>query len=843
MAHDAGSVLSVDLGTSNTVAVLHLPGWSPRLVEVDGASAMPSAVFAAADGRLVAGREAVRLARTAPARYEPNPKRRIDEGQLLLGDAVVPVAAALGAVLGKVAAEVSRQLGGTLPGQVRLTHPAKWGAVRCEVLLEAARLAGFHTDVRLIPEPVAAAAHFVSATGRVLAPGQALAVYDLGAGTFDVAVVGAGPQGLSVLAESGLPDVGGLDIDQALLDHLGGQVAGRDEAAWQRLLTPRSAEDRRAALVLREDVRVAKEVLSEHPQTEVALPEPFGSELVTRAELESLIRPGLRRTVELLGTTTRGAGAEVGWLTAVYLVGGSSRIPLVATLMAEELGIVPTALDQPETAVALGAHQVGLAALAPVTQPVEQAAPPRVVPYPPVQPVQPVQPGKGTFRRRIAVLSALSIVVIAAVVAVLVLKPWQATSTALPSSTVEGPNGKGGFHWSLTSEEAGFSEGLWATPEHVVFGHWKGLTAYDVKSGKELWSWQVPEGNYLCNMSQTVAGLIGAFTYGPKGVQGEEQCRNLQTISVRTGELNWAKPVSLAAEGYGGWLGKLGGASLSISDTVVTAAYAGPKSQAEHSTDLIWVDTETGERLGQTDAGTEPVYLGCRLTGHAQAQRDSVVAIAMCTDSAPKLLTWRKNGGGWGLSETLDGCGEISNLTSSAFMHPGRDGQLLIGCFTASTLQRVYHVVSDGLSATSIDLNGKAVSAIGDGESTGRPPENVLLDNRDVYLPRGDRDTSNGVVVTTTGRSWEYTVRDATDVRLMAAHNEAVTLLVVQPGPAALYTVTGPNQVREAPKLPSEVADKLPGAKQTVRVGDHLVCAFSGLEPGSPVIGVVPLAG
>ncbi|MFC4853298.1 Hsp70 family protein [Actinophytocola glycyrrhizae] len=345
------NVLSVDLGTSNTVAVLSALDRPPRVVEVEGASTMPSAVFAAEDGTLVVGREADRRARLTPARYEPNPKRRVDDGSLLLGDSVVPVTVALGAVLGKVTAEVGRQLNGARPEEVRLTHPAQWGAARRNILVTAARQAGLGNP-RLVPEPVAAAAHFAAVTGS--AGHQPLAVYDLGAGTFDVAVVG----GPTVLAEGGLTDLGGLDVDQALLDHIGRQVSVRDPGSWQRLLRPESTADRRTARALREDVRAAKESLSEHPQTEVPLPEPFGDVLVTRAELEALIRPGLLRSVAVLAATVEAAGTSLRELAGIYLVGGSSRIPLVATLIAERLRVVPVNLDQPETAVALGAHHV-----------------------------------------------------------------------------------------------------------------------------------------------------------------------------------------------------------------------------------------------------------------------------------------------------------------------------------------------------------------------------------------------------------------------------------------------------------------------------------------------------
>ena len=306
------NVLSVDLGTSNTVAVLSAHGRPPRVVDVDGASMMPSAVFAAEDGNLVVGRDAERRARLDPARFEPNPKRRVDEGTLLLGDQVVPVTDALAGVLRRVIEETSRQLGGKKPDEVRLTHPAQWGPVRRNVLLSAARQAGMGSNLVLVPEPVAAAAHFASFPGQTLVPGQALAVYDLGAGTFDVAIVGATQNGFVVLAEAGLPDLGGLDVDQALLEHVGRQVSIRDPGRWQSLLRPVSTGDRRAQRALREDVKAAKESLSRHPQTEVPLPEPFEDVLVTRVELEALIRPGMLRSVELLAGTIRSTGMSPG---------------------------------------------------------------------------------------------------------------------------------------------------------------------------------------------------------------------------------------------------------------------------------------------------------------------------------------------------------------------------------------------------------------------------------------------------------------------------------------------------------------------------------------------------
>lgn len=398
-------VLSVDLGTSNTAAVLSAHGRPPRVVEVDGSATMPSSVFADEDGNLIVGRDADRRARLDPSRFEPNPKRRVDEGSLLLGDNVVAVTDALAAVLRRVHEETKRQLGGANADEVRLTHPAQWGPVRRNVLLAAARLAGMGPNLALVPEPVAAAAHFASLSTQSLAAGQALAVYDLGAGTFDVAVVGATQHGFAVLAEGGLPDLGGLDVDQALLEHVGRHVSFRDPHRWQHMLRPESTADRRTQRALREDVKEAKEALSRYPQTEVPMPEPFDDVLVTRGELEALVRPSLLRSVEVLAGTIRSAGTTPDALAGIYLVGGASRIPLVATLIGEQLRVVPTSLDQPETAVALGAHHVPQEGLSMRTHDLggvvgggssgRHPVPPGVAPGQPGQPGQPVPPGPG----------------------------------------------------------------------------------------------------------------------------------------------------------------------------------------------------------------------------------------------------------------------------------------------------------------------------------------------------------------------------------------------------------------------------------------------------------------
>ncbi|MFB9906673.1 Hsp70 family protein [Allokutzneria oryzae] len=349
--------LSVDFGTSNTVAAVRTaPGLPPRLLSVDGWPVLPSAVWLAPDGNLVVGRDAERQARLDPSRYEPNPKRRIDDVEVLLGDRVIPVVELIAAVLRRVADEARRQLGGE-PDRVVLTHPADWRLIRCNTLRAAARAAGWSGPVQLLAEPVAAAAHF-SQNGAVVEPGQALVVYDLGGGTTDTTVVQRiGQDGWQVLAEAGLSDVGGADFDQALTEHVRATV-DRDHPLWTEIRRPGTAAARRAARTLADDLRAGKEALSRYPQTDIPLPDPLPDAHVTRAELEALVRPGIERTVSLLSSTIAASGLERSRLAGIYLVGGGTRMPLVAQVISERLGVLPVAVESPESTVAVGALSI-----------------------------------------------------------------------------------------------------------------------------------------------------------------------------------------------------------------------------------------------------------------------------------------------------------------------------------------------------------------------------------------------------------------------------------------------------------------------------------------------------
>jgi type VII secretion-associated protein (TIGR03931 family) len=343
--------VAVDFGTSSTCVAVSAHGREPQVVVFDGQPLVPSAVFAAADGTLFVGQEAERQAAVDPARYEPHPKRRVDEGELLLGSTVLPVVDVVRAVLTRAVGEARRVGGGAPVDLLVLTHPADWGTVRTRVLLQAAR--GLGRQLVLVPEPVAAAV-FHSASHSV-PDGAALAVLDLGGGTVDASVVARTGKSFRVLSAKGDPSFGGADVDQALLEHVGSLVAAKDPEAWRQLVEGREMADRRKRRVLRQDVRGAKETLSRHAYTDVPMPPPFPDAHVTRSDLEQLITSPLSRAAALVGAAVRDAGLAPQQLAGVFLVGGSSRIPLVARLVHEHTRVVPTSIDQPETVVARGA--------------------------------------------------------------------------------------------------------------------------------------------------------------------------------------------------------------------------------------------------------------------------------------------------------------------------------------------------------------------------------------------------------------------------------------------------------------------------------------------------------
>jgi actin-like ATPase involved in cell morphogenesis len=349
------SVLGVDLGTTWTAAAGGRAGASEPIALDDHGAAMPS-VVALVDGTFLAGSRAVRAAAADPTCAAREFKRRFgDTTPIVVAGTPLGAETLTGHLLAAVVAGAADA--GTRPDRVVLTHPATWGDYKLDLLREAGRVAQL-TSVDLVSEPAAAAAHYAS-QGR-LSPGDAVAVYDFGGGTFDAAVVRLTPTGPELVGQAeGLERLGGVDLDQAVLAHVDAALDGA-----LRNLDPADPAVHRALLALRADCTTAKESLSADNEAtvNVAVPGLETQVRITRPELEQAIRPRLTETLGALDRVLASAGLAAGDLAGIVLVGGSSRIPLVAELVAAHTGR-PLLVDaDPKLAIVLGSTASGAAA-------------------------------------------------------------------------------------------------------------------------------------------------------------------------------------------------------------------------------------------------------------------------------------------------------------------------------------------------------------------------------------------------------------------------------------------------------------------------------------------------
>jgi actin-like ATPase involved in cell morphogenesis len=337
--------LGVDLGTTFTAAATRHGDRIERFRLGDRSDVAPSVVMIRPDGAVLTGAAAERRATTDPERVAREFKRKLgDPVPMIVGGSPMPVPALLAHLLRAVVAKVSAAEGAP-PETVTLTHPASWNAYQKEIFAQVPQLAEVG-PVRMVTEPEAAAATY--AANERLTVGATVAVYDLGGGTFDATVLRRTESGFQILGTpQGIQGLGGIDFDQAVFAHvresLGGDAtAGADRAALYRL---------------RQECVQAKEALSVDTDVTVPvlLPAAHTHIRLTRGEFEDMVRPVLADTMTALRGALRSADVESEDLTAVLLVGGSSKIPLVAKMVSAEFK-APIAVDtDPEFAVALGA--------------------------------------------------------------------------------------------------------------------------------------------------------------------------------------------------------------------------------------------------------------------------------------------------------------------------------------------------------------------------------------------------------------------------------------------------------------------------------------------------------
>jgi molecular chaperone DnaK len=351
-------IAGIDLGTTNSLIGVYDSGFPTLLADPDGNRLTPSVIHYAADGSILVGRDALRMQGLHPTTTISSVKRLIgrrfgDEGtEGLSGAKGTPVTLPINGrdmTPEEVSSQILKRLKtiaedrlGTEVIRAVITVPAYFNDAQRAATRKAGELAGFSVE-RILSEPTAAALAYgldkISDRSKV-------AVYDLGGGTFDLSILQLDNGVFEVLSTHGDTRLGGDDLDEAIAGLLA-RKAGLD--------TP-SPE---AAIRLREAARESKERLSSEESLTLRLPFLTGEKSleipITRAEMEMVCEPIIRRTRAHCLRSLEDAGLNATDLDQIILVGGSTRMPFVRRLVQEIFGREPNLSQHPDEAVALGA--------------------------------------------------------------------------------------------------------------------------------------------------------------------------------------------------------------------------------------------------------------------------------------------------------------------------------------------------------------------------------------------------------------------------------------------------------------------------------------------------------
>lgn len=355
--------IGIDLGTSNSVIAGVTEGKARVFHPADGGEVLPSVIYIDKRGHRLYGRRAHDQGLISPENVASGFKR-------LMGTST-PIeikGAGLTMTPEECSAEIIRQLIGqamTETGKesfdgVVITIPAAFNQMQSEATLRAAKLAGLE-KVDLLQEPVAAA---MASMADVERSGQFL-IYDLGGGTFDVALAQSVNGEVSIVAHQGVNMLGGRDFDRMLVNEIVRPwlIANFDlpdnfqrDKNYQRLVrvATLAAEKAKIELSLHEEASIFASDddirLTDQSETEIFIDIP-----VTRARLEELIRTPIMQTISLIKNLLEENERQPGDIDRVVFIGGPSRTPLIRQLVSDELGIASDLNTDPMTAVAIGA--------------------------------------------------------------------------------------------------------------------------------------------------------------------------------------------------------------------------------------------------------------------------------------------------------------------------------------------------------------------------------------------------------------------------------------------------------------------------------------------------------
>jgi len=332
-------IIGIDLGTSNTAAAVMEGGKVTIIPSAEGTSlggkAFPSYVAFAKDGQMLVGEPARRQAVANPEGTVAAFKRKMgtEYKYKIAGKEFTPQQLAA-FLLQKVKRDAEAFLGEKVEKAV-ITVPAYFNDNQRQATKDAGTIAGLEV-VRLVNEPTAAAlAYGIDKEGR----DQKIMVFDLGGGTLDVTIMELGKEGtFDVISTSGDTQLGGTDMDRALVEFIAGEF--RKDTGIDLM------GDATATQRIKEAAEKAKIELSTTMETEINLPfisaDASGPKhmalKLSRARLESLVEGIVKRCQKSIDTALADAKLKTSDISRIILVGGPTRMPIVQKFIEDFVG-------------------------------------------------------------------------------------------------------------------------------------------------------------------------------------------------------------------------------------------------------------------------------------------------------------------------------------------------------------------------------------------------------------------------------------------------------------------------------------------------------------------------
>ena len=354
-AKTSEKVLGIDLGTTNSAAAIYEGGRATVVPSAEGPTMagkmFPSVVAFTKDGHLLIGEPAKRQVTANPEGtiFEIKRKMGTNYKANIFGKEYTPQQISA-FILQKIKKDAETYLGSTMR-KVVITVPAHFDDNQRQATKDAGEIAGFQV-MRIINEPTAAClAYGIDKLEKEMK----ILVFSFGGGTHDVTLMDFGKGVFQVLSTSGDTQIGGTDVDRALMDYI------VDEFKRQTGLD--LTTDKMAAARLKEAAEKAKIELSSLMSTDIDLPfiasDSSGPKhlhlTVTRTKLESLAQPIVQKTEKTIVKALEGAKLTPNDVDKIILIGGMTRMPLVQRFVEKILGKTVERGVDPMECVAIGA--------------------------------------------------------------------------------------------------------------------------------------------------------------------------------------------------------------------------------------------------------------------------------------------------------------------------------------------------------------------------------------------------------------------------------------------------------------------------------------------------------